>query len=148
MAGQYVAMPERAVFVRLKGGLGNQLFQFATVYALACRNEGLLNLEIEYYFRDTIREYELDALGIDAAVATASEVEHFAVDHKWRRVLGKTFGSQQTFLRKGLYIEPHFHFSPDILQLQPPVLIDGYWQSDCYSADFADELRAMVARPE
>lgn len=141
-------MPERVVFVRLKGGLGNQLFQFATAYALARRTGCPLKLEIEYCRRDPIREYELGAFGLDVPLASASDVEHFALDQNWRRALGRKLAKRQTFLRKGHIVEPHFHFAPEVLQLQPPVLLDGYWQSERYFVEFAEDLRSMFARPE
>ncbi len=141
-------MSERTVYVRLKGGLGNQLFQYATAYALAKRKNCALKVELEYFLRDPKREYELDTFGIDVTKATASEVEHFGVDQKWRRIIGRKIGRRQAFLPKGLYVEPHFHFAPDVALLDPPVLIDGYWQSERYFSDVTDEIRAMFALPQ
>ncbi len=141
-------MPEPTIYVRVKGGLGNQLFQYATAYALAKRKNCSLKFELEYFLQDPQREFELDTFGIGVAKATAAEVAHFGVGQKWRRTIGKKISRRQAFLPKGLYVEPHFHFASQVALLEPPVLIDGYWQSERYFADIADELRATFAQPK
>ena len=60
------------VMTRLKGGLGNQMFQYAAGLALATRHGVPLVLDRSFLdargrgLRHTLREYELDAFGIDA----------------------------------------------------------------------------------
>ncbi len=141
-------MSDATVFTRLKGGLGNQLFQYAAGYALARRHDCTLKLDLSYFPGDPPRTYGLGAFGVDDPVATETEIAPFALNGQWRRRLGKAIGQPDRFLPEGLYREPHFHFDEDFLDRRPPVLLDGYWQSELYFADHADDLRRLFSQNE
>jgi hypothetical protein len=40
-----------------------------------------------------------------------------------------------------MYTEPHFHFDPGFFDLPEDVYIEGYWQTEKYFRDIADEIR-------
>lgn len=134
-------MTEAAVFTRLKGGLGNQMFQYAAGYALARRHNCPLKLDLSYFPGDPPRTFGLGIFGIEGPVASEDEIAPFALNGKWRRKLGKALGRPDRFLPDGLYLEPHFHFDDDFFDRPAPVLLDGYWQSERYFADCAGEIR-------
>ena len=48
----------------IKGGLGNQLFQFASAYALSQRIGQSLSLDISFYSKQSLRSYKLDKLSL------------------------------------------------------------------------------------
>jgi hypothetical protein len=51
------------------------------------------------------------------------------------------------FLPGGLYVESHFHFDETFFDREPPVFLDGYWQSARYFERIADEVRGVFDRP-
>ena len=57
------------IIVRIMGGLGNQLFQYATARALALRTNQELAFDVGWYYErnegDSKRELELHLVGID-----------------------------------------------------------------------------------
>jgi hypothetical protein len=108
------------VLVMLQGGLGNQLFQYATGRALALRYGSPLKLNTTRLNRGRARPYRLDAYRIAASVATSHEIDTFA---------GPT------------YVEPHHHFDPRILDQAPPIHIVGYWQSERYFKHISQTIR-------
>src|SRR3989454_2415317 len=63
------------VIVRLKGGLGNQMFQYAAARRMALAHNVPLKLDISWFALWPDRAYALHALGIQEAFATRSE-EH------------------------------------------------------------------------
>jgi hypothetical protein len=138
---------DAAVHVRIKGGLGNQMFQYAAGFALARRHRAPLKLDLTYCARDPLRDYALDGFGVNATVTSAEEVTAFAVDQAWRRRLGKLAGWRDLLLPGGLYVEPGFHFDERFFDRRPPVFLDGYWQSARYFAGAEDEVRATFSRP-
>jgi len=52
------------IIVKLKGGLGNQMFQYAFGRYLSLKKKRCLRLDMIYIKKDNRREYELDKFGI------------------------------------------------------------------------------------
>src|SRR5256885_3704104 len=62
------------VIVRLKGGLGNQMFQYAAARRMALAHNVPLKLDISWFALWPDRAYALHALGIQEAFATPNEL--------------------------------------------------------------------------
>jgi hypothetical protein len=136
------------VIARLLGGLGNQMFQYATGRALALRRGATLKLDITGFAvagSHTARRYELDSLQIQATPADDTDLGRFGrvrwarsprLDRvlRWLRV-GRPNGAWPS------YRELHFQFDPAVPELPAPVYLDGYWQSERYFSDIAALLR-------
>ena len=52
------------VTIRIKGGLGNQLFQYAAGYALAKRMNQKLKLDSSFFPQQTLRGFKLGYLNV------------------------------------------------------------------------------------
>ena len=77
-----------AVIMRVTGGLGNQLFQYAMGRALALRHDVPLLLDLSHYTTPgphTARSFELDKLNTCYAVATEEDLRPFRAS--WMRKL-------------------------------------------------------------
>jgi len=147
------------VIVRLKGGLGNQMFQYAAARALATARGVRLGLDLAAFDADPRRRFELDRLPISATVASPGAVFRLTGRPQTRRqralcraarALARMAGvpSQREFdllrplgVDRRVYTEPHFHFDPNFQSLPADIYLDGYWQSERYFAGIADELR-------
>lgn len=132
----------------LSGGLGNQMFQFATAQALALRHGHQLKVDPSYYrmYRQN-RVYEL------------ADVFHHrfekAAPRDLAQVLGwKRFIHQNPTLRRffrrlpgaGTWVvEPHYHFWPELMKHQHPCLLEGDWQSPRYFQNFSKEITACFS---
>tara|TARA_R110002049_G_scaffold46487_1_gene135142 strand:- start:88475 stop:89326 length:852 start_codon:yes stop_codon:yes gene_type:complete len=123
-----------SVTVKLSGGLGNQLFQYAAARALALRSDARLILDTTFYRSRRHRDLELDAFPIQADGVLSSGTLSKLV----RKFVAKSDG----------YREPHFHFDPQLTQLNPPVVLDGYFQSERYFNDQAPTIRGDLRCPE
>lgn len=128
------------IVVRLIGGLGNQLFQYAAARRLAYVNNTNLKLDISDFQSYAIRSYSLNHFKIIEDFATSDEIACFRRQKYVRRYLG--------FLRRGhdptdprKILEPHFHFYPEILSLAGNVYLEGYWQSEKYFEDIQSIVR-------
>jgi len=105
------------IIVKIIGGLGNQMFQYALGKYLAIKHNTNLILDLSGYESYKVWKFELDNLNV----------------HYENNLFDRT-----TFQ----YIqEKYFHFDPDMLNLPDNVNLDGYWQSEKYFKDIEEILR-------
>lgn len=128
------------IVVRLCGGLGNQLFQYAFARVLALRHSTEVVLDLSWYKNipvgNTKRVFELDKYGIFGREASPSESRWFVL-HQGRIVTRLNF-----IPRRWKHIrESGFDFSPPALELPDNVYLDGYWQSYMYLEGMESTLR-------
>jgi hypothetical protein len=133
------------IIVRLKGGLGNQMFQYALGRTLQHRRGDELRLDMTYLLGSPIfkwdvpRSYDLDVFQIQPAFSYVPRLLHRASwNPSWNPGNAEAVPKRQTFVE-----EKEFGFHPEILDLTAPSLyLDGYWQSQSYFAEIQGEIRA------
>ena len=124
------------VLVKLKGGLGNQMFQYAAGLRLAnSRNVDLL-LDVSEYGKNkgrggTPRRFELNCFSGLHKFASKQKIFLYSSDSlvAWvgRSIMGIISGNLPIYCR-----EKSFFFDQEILELPANVYLDGYWQSEKY----------------
>lgn len=131
------------ITVRLIGGLGNQMFQFAAGRRLALHHGVELRLDTGWFgsqgAQDTERRYELGVFAADSA-ATWAAVDLPEPHGRWelaRLRLSQRFGRRPSVAR-----QDGNGFDPAVLGLGDGVHLVGYWQSERYFADVAETIRA------
>jgi hypothetical protein len=126
------------IIVRLRGGLGNQLFQFAAGYALSQHHKVELKLDLYTYSRHKYRRFELENLKIPFSIATRSEIHHFTGNNPLKRFLNK----RENYLRCPLvFSQPHYHYFENFLSLPADLYLSGYWQSEKYFLAVKDQIQ-------
>lgn len=128
------------VTVRLIGGLGNQLFQYATARALALRHGAEVKLDLSGFESYGLRRYELDAYPIAADIAAPEELAAIDAGRPTSGLLGRVLARLRPHPAQH-YREPHYHYDPELARQALPILLDGYWQSERYFIDVADVIR-------
>jgi len=128
------------IVVRLCGGLGNQLFQYAAGRRLAHARQTELVLDLAWYERtpasNTRRAYELANYPIHARAAVGLE-------SLWCRLHSGRLWRRLPLPRRWTnFRERSFDFDGTMLELPDDVYLDGYWQSHRYFDDAADLVRA------
>jgi hypothetical protein len=136
------------VVTRLIGGLGNQMFQYATARALALRCGAVLKLDLSGFDSvsgNTPRRYELDAFPIEATITSRSDLAQFGLKSKlssvWLNYVRRSLGAVPRNSIHAIYRERHFHFDAGVMTLAAPIYLEGYWQSEKYFLPCADTLR-------
>lgn len=131
------------IVVRLNGGLGNQLFQYAAGRGLAARHDTELVLDDYWYShtpgRDTPRMYELSNYPVNARRTTPLEAF-------WCRLHGGRITRRLPFLprRWKHFSERSFAYQSEFSKLPDGVYLDGYWQSYKYFENVADVIRTEL----
>ncbi len=134
------------VIVRLTGGIGNQMFQYAAARRVSWVNNTPLFLDLGWFQESgwwTRRKYELDAFRIAGETAPPTAVRAL----KSRRQ-NSLFRRLPLFLKRAIFhtrqthiIEKSYNFDPDIPNLRENVYLDGHWQSEKYFSDIESVIR-------
>jgi hypothetical protein len=140
------------VIVRLIGGLGNQMFQYATGRSVALRCGATLKLDVTGFAAvgaETERRYELDSFPIHGSAASEADLAGFGRNGKPRsrrldRVL-RLLRISRPDDAWPVYRESQFQFDPAVPELLAPVYLDGFWQSERYFSAIAGVLREELS---
>jgi hypothetical protein len=132
------------IIVKLIGGLGNQMFQYATARRLAEKHSTILKLDVTGFEQYKLHRYSLHCFQSWEYLATNSEIEDIIYQQRLlnklkRKILSKL--KLQVPQSSSLIIENQFNFDPQILEAPNNILLDGYWQTEKYFVDIKDILQ-------
>ncbi len=138
------------IVVRLNGGLGNQLFQYATGRHLAHLNNSELFLDTSYLLSTNKYasnwNYELDAFNIISKIADEKLLHSFH---------GSDFSTSERVLTRIIslgknrkYKFDEYGFDEHVLELKGNYYLRGYFQSEKYFKSIADIIRMDLTLKE
>jgi hypothetical protein len=132
------------IIPRIFGGLGNQLFIYATARRLALVSDAELVLDaVSGFTHDKVysRNYQLDHFTIPCRKASAAErLEPFG---RLRRKVLHRWNQRLPFEQRRYLMQEQIDFDPRLLQFKPQgtVYLEGYWQSEKYFKDVEITIR-------
>lgn len=127
------------IAVRLSGGLGNQLFQYAAARCLADLHQTDLVLDLHWFSHippgATARAFELDKFPVRARRFRGTEV-------LWAKLhQGRIIRKIPAIPRRWTHFrERHFQWDAQFAGLPDGTYLDGYWQSEKYFAQSAQAI--------
>lgn len=134
------------IIIKLQGGLGNQMFQYAFASILGKKNATNVLLDNSFFNRVektlgfTPRIFELTVFNNLYTKASNKDVDSFyqlAKIHKLKRKLGLNYPK--------IYNEPSFGFQSYALSITPPVYLEGYFQSYKYLVGYEGYIRQLFS---
>jgi hypothetical protein len=134
------------VSVELMGGLGNQMFQYAAGHALARRTGAALRLDLSHFAQSSKRRYLLDCFAVPAPVAQEPPPNAWRGTAHWLALRAcRRLGLSTRALQGGweTYEQPGMHYDVALEKVALPVHLKGYFQSELYFRDAADEIRKL-----
>lgn len=136
--------------VRLSGGLGNQMFQFALYEALRNQHPEERVLVDLHGFRGykKHRGFELPKVfHVAYEEATLGEIARLAYPYpnyqSWR-ILSRILPTRKTMLRE----KPDFTIEPEALTREGDTYYDGYWQHEDYFHSIGEDIVRLYHFPE
>jgi hypothetical protein len=132
------------VFAQLKGGLGNQMFQYAAGRRLAEKHHTDLLLDLSKIILNPANEHEkygLHHFNINAQTAPEAVTNPLYAQNIYEKTIRKI--KKITGIQKIKEIDEKqwFVFDNDILLLPDNVFLCGYWQSEKYFIDIENIIR-------
>lgn len=140
------------IVVKLKGGLGNQMFQYAIGRNLSIILGKKLFLELGSFEPENVipsetpRKYELGIFNFNhlkAGQTVLKRVKGYQNSNLVGKIFNRIFPSRQFKI-----IDDHNAFSTDELKRFKVVLIDGYFQSENYFIENAHTIRQDFEFPK
>lgn len=133
------------VVVKLMGGLGNQMFQYACGRRLAHARSTSLKLDISDLGAPNERTFALCSLKISGEIASNADIKRFKSSGFLRRLLRRGGIVKRSHRERNIVREQSFHFDESILSLPDNVYLEGYWQSERYFKDIESLIRREFA---
>lgn len=121
------------IIVKITGGLGNQMFQYALGRKLSIANEVEFKLDINEYQSDKIRSYTLNKFNISENIATSEEIESIKNPHG---ILSEVFRRVRFKITKNVYPD----WEPWVFKKKDKYYFDGFWQTERYFLDIRSTL--------
>jgi hypothetical protein len=122
------------IIIYLSGGIGNQLFQYSMGKSLSERYNCELLFDIRSFNWDTLRNFELNKLGLNYKIADLHEIE-VVKKYPLTKVekIKQKIGFKIPYYKKSFIKEYNFNYDPNFeLYRNKYVYLEGYWQSEKY----------------
>jgi hypothetical protein len=148
------------LIVKLKGGLGNQMFQYAFGRALSSRTGRTVKFDFSYFHDGQSKPFrtfgldnfecdvpEADAADVHASVRFGARGHRLAEEVGYRhplasaRLLRYRFEVQHPSWTTQFGVPQRWRFEPAVFDDEGPGFYNGYWQTERYFADVADRVR-------
>lgn len=129
------------VTVRIRGGLGNQLFTYACGYAVAKTFNEELTLDISDYNNGYFRGFKLDNFKINDCYRISNKF----VDNKIGRLFMKSMLSVKYNIVKE---KSSTEFQSEVFNMQANMYLYGYWQNENYFRRFENEIKRQFTPTE
>jgi hypothetical protein len=131
------------IVVRLAGGLGNQMFQYAAGRSLAKARNTELKLDISSYATQSLRSYRLGYLNICEQLASPEDMAQFGTIAMGRLAHWKRRLRQWVAATANSYVLEERHplrFDRRIVASPDNTLLLGYWQNERYFSAIRETL--------
>ncbi len=136
------------IIVKLLGGLGNQMFQYALGKSLALRNNTKLFLDekdlLDHSQPHVNRDFELSVFSLSPRFAKEKDKKEFfhipqGRWESWKYTLKHKWSHYESIK------EYNFGFDETVLSKRGHLYLDGYWQSEKYFGQHATIIRQEFA---
>jgi hypothetical protein len=136
------------IITNLIGGLGNQLFQYATGLAVARHTGAELRVAVDMFEDYRLHQgFELARVfNLDIREASASEMRDCLGpfrSKRARRLIARFLPG--VWYEGHLVVQPTIRYWPGILDVGPNAYLHGYWQSERFFDAVVTELRSALS---
>lgn len=133
----------KLVAIELKGGLGNQLFQFAAAWAVAQRLDiEQVTVDLSWFGNSRAMQAQASRMFALGAFDLPMKLWGYDPDNPdGRKRKAGAFKRNRANERARIVSERSFRFDRRVLAVTPPVLLTGYFQSENYFSSISNLVR-------
>lgn len=128
------------IIIKLQGGLGNQMFQYAFGLSRSKELDCPLYFDLSFFERGnpnlTSRNYELNVFPVSINIASDKLINRFFHPTLIRRLINKSGINRNT-----VYRENTLRFNKEVFEIKPPAYFEGFWQNEQYFANWTNLIR-------
>jgi hypothetical protein len=130
------------IIIKLQGGLGNQLFQWAFGVSRQRLSKEVLKFDDRSYMSDNLRMLELTKLVSNIEIANLEEI---SIIRKERNVLSllqrKVNSAIKPYYKRNVVCEKTYLYDVDLdKSMLTNVYFEGYWQNEKYFLKYRNEI--------
>ncbi len=133
------------VIVRICGGLGNQMFQFAFAkYVSLLKSDDIIKFDLSWFKDnqiDTKREFGLDIFDSNYEIATDNEIKNVKNSRSLVYRVVRKFSKNRLGYKKSHIIENISPFPPK--KWSKNLYLDGYWQKESHLLRLGDDIHKL-----
>lgn len=133
------------IIIKIQGGLGNQLFQYALGRNIAYLNNTILKLDIRGYFNqnsiDTPRKFGLDHFQTKKEIASDLDIKKICSNGIDNSILQSIKGLFTHSNPPNYFQEKTPNFDPSVLSIPDNSYLNGYWGSEKYFKNIESIIR-------
>lgn len=126
--------------MKITGGLGNQLFQYALGRAISLRLGCELVLDTSFYPKQALRRYELDKFNIKARLATTTELRKAGAGSHFIARIVRKLGLTSVLYANYIKELESIKYVSKIDECTAGCYLDGYWQNPKYFEAYKKEI--------
>lgn len=125
------------VAIKIRGGLGNQLFQYAAAKSIALDNDSKLFLDVGWFNSNQERIYELPNFNIqyDEKVFFSKAYNFIFKKYAFLRY------DNNAKMLLNIFKEKSLNFQSEVQKIKSSIYLDGYFQSEKYFIRHENEIR-------
>lgn len=136
------------IIIKLWGGLGNQLFQYAFGYALSKERDQELSLDTSFYYNQPAnvgkRNVDLNLLNILEYKKFQAKNVFKILNNRYVGFITRNLPKCSFYVSRGLkYFKEPIHKFVHKLPEDKDIYFDGYWQSSKYFSKYKKDLQEM-----
>ena len=136
---------QTCIIIRVRGGLGNQLFiyAFARFLSLKLDSSVLLETRTGFLIDSYERKYNLNKFNIQLKACPWYLALYFPLKHRFATITKLIYGHVIYMDDSEFYTNPQLAFSKIIISNK--TYLDGYWQDSTYFADYEDIIKKELS---
>jgi len=129
------------IIIRLIGGLGNQMFQYALGRRIAYARNISLKLDTSGFKGYKLHDYSLKHLNIIEDIVSSEELDRLKNPKGISGFIKKRLERFIPYYKHFIVKQKFFHFDPNILKARDNVYLIGHWASEKYFKEIESIIR-------